>query len=72
MIQPLHASQPLSPAQWSHEKAGHDGRGAWALWFRLLLNKADVVSDECPPGETNAESLIGYYSHRGTRYLVVG
>ena len=75
MIQPLRASQPLSPAQWSPEKGGHDGRGgvcAWALWYRLLLNKADVVSDEYPTAETNTGSLIQYYSHRGTRYLVVG
>lgn len=76
MIQPLRASQPLSPAQWSHEKGGHDGRGgvcAWALRYRLLLSiKADVVSDECPTAETNTEPLIQYFSHRGTRYLVVG
>lgn len=74
MIQPLHASQPLFPAQWSHEKGGHDGKGgvcAWAQWYRLLLNKADVVSDECPIAEANTESLIQYYSHGGTRYLVV-
>ena len=72
----MHASQPLSPElnEVMRKVAMMVGmESVRGLCDIVPLTKADLVNDGCPTAETNTDSLIWYYSHRGTRYfLVVG